>query len=218
MITITDREYKATKRIKQGKKALSPPLDELARWVAAKWGVTVLNIVYDRPNSLHAARVQVILEQDADARKFRQGVNFDAEKQAAIKKRFLEIIGRTPSHGYDVTGLFVVFSAFAPLAKQEADAQIQEAEVETLKRRLKNPDIWIISRCFGQVTIFFFTEDQAKQYEAHGKKAEYACRYFELLKPHDEFGYLKEQEYTVAFDSKQNFDEKYQGSWFNYYH
>jgi hypothetical protein len=218
MITTSDREYKATKRIKQGKKMLSPPFDELARWVAAKWGVTVLNVVYDRPNSIHAARVQVILEHEADARKFHRGVNFDVEKQVAIKEKFLEIIGRTPSHGYDVTGLFLVFSAFAPLAREEADAQIQEDEVERLKRELKNPDIWTISRCFGHVTIFFFTEDQVKRYEAQGKRAEYARRYFELLKPHDEFGYLKQQEYTLAFDSKQNFDEKYQGSWFNYYH
>jgi hypothetical protein len=218
MITTSDREYKATKEIRQGKKSLSPPFDELARWIAAKWNVTVLNVVYDRPNSLHAARVQVILEHEADERKFHRGVTFDPEKQAAIKGRFLEIIGRTPSHGYDVTRLFVVFSAFAPIARQEADAQIQNQEVEAFKRELRNPDIWTISRCFGYVTVFFFTDEQAKRHESEGKKLEYARRYFELLKPRDEFGYLKQDDYTIGFDSKQNFDEKYEGSWFNYYH
>jgi hypothetical protein len=162
--------------------------------------------------------VQVILEHEADARKFHRGENFDAEKQAAIKEKFLEIIGRTPAHGYDVTGLYVVFSAFAPLAKQEADAQIQEAEVEAFKRGLANPDIWIIDRCFGQITIFFFTEEQVQRYKAQGKKTEYARRYLELLKAHDEFGYLKKQYFTVFFDSKENFDENYGGSWFNYFH
>lgn len=217
MITTADNEYKATKKIKQGAETLAPPFEELAHWVAAKWGVTVLNVVYDRPNSLRGARVQVILEHQADALLFRNGPNFDEVKQAAVRQKFLDIIERAPTHDYSVKGLFVVFSAFAPLAKEEADAQVQDSEIESLQRNLGNPDIWCISRCFGRVTILFFTRDQATQYEAQGKKAEYARRYFELLKPHDEFGYLKEQEYMIDFDSKENFDKIYKGSWFNYY-
>ena len=57
MITASDREYKATKSIKQGKKCLVAPFDELAQWIAATWKVTVLNVIYDRANSLHAPRL-----------------------------------------------------------------------------------------------------------------------------------------------------------------
>lgn len=41
--------------------------------------------------------------------------------------------------------------------------------------------------------------------------------YFAILKPHDEFDYLVQESFTVAFDSKQNFDNNYQGNWFYYY-
>lgn len=217
MITSSDREYKATKHIKQGKKRLRFPFDELARWIELKWNVTVLNVIYDRANSLHAPRLQVILEHKTHARKFHRGVNFDQSKQSAIASRFLEIIGKGSTYDFNVDGLFVVFSAFAPLAREEADNQISDEDVQSLKARIGNPDIWEISRFFGYVTIFFFTDAQIKRYETERKKQEYARIYFEILKPHDEFGYLHRRDFKIDFDSKQNFDENYESNWFYYY-
>ena len=217
MITHWDREYKVTKRIKQGKKHLAAPFAELARWIAEKWNVSVLNVIYDRADSTHAPRLQVILEYESHARRFYRNVNFDSAKQKAIAGKFLEINERDKLHGFDMDGLFVVFSAFAPLAREEADSQIPDEDIHALNEKIGNPDIWEISRCFGQVTIFFFTDAQAKRYEAEGRKKEYARMYFDILKPHDEFGYLKERNFTIVFDSKQNFDENYESNWFYYY-
>lgn len=218
MITASDRDYKATKRIKQGSTKLKPPFDELATWVGENWDVSVLNVRYDRRNSVHAPRLQVIVEYEAHKKKFHTGMNFDRTKQTSIADKFLEIIGRDSGHGFDVDGLFVVFSAFAPVAKQEADSQISEEELKSLKKRIDNPDLWEISRCFGHVTFFFYTDDQAKSAEKNGLHEDYADRYFALLKPHDEFGYLRRSDFKSSVDSKQNFDENYQSNWFYYYH
>ena len=217
MITSSDSEYKATKRIKQGQARLEHPFDELAAWIATTWGVTVLNVIYDRANDLRAPRLQVILEHRCDAEAFRDGYNYDAKKQQAIKAHFLDIINRQPSHGYDVDGLFVVFSAFAPIAKAEADSKLSEQQIEALKNRLANPDLWVISRCFGHVTFMFYTNEQVSKHEANGEKEEYAGKYFEILKPKDEFGYLSLQDFIVSFDSKQNFDDNYKSNWYYYY-
>ncbi|EMI24347.1 hypothetical protein RESH_05068 [Rhodopirellula europaea SH398] len=108
-----------------------------------------------------------------------------------------------------------MFSAFAPIAKEEADGLIPELEIKALKKRIANPDLWEISRCFGHVTFFFFTDEQVKKHE--GKKDEYAAMYFELLKPHDEFGYLKRIQFKINFDSKQNFDNNFESNWYYYY-
>ena len=159
----------------------------------------------------------MILEHRRDAEKFRDGYNFDATKQQAIRAHFLDIINRQPSHGYDVDGLFVVFSAFAPIAKEEADSKLSEQQIEALKNRLSNPDLWVVSRCFGRVTFMFFTDEQAAKHEANGKKEEYAEKYFEILKPNDEFGYLSVDDFAVGFDSKQNFDDNFKGNWYYYY-
>lgn len=217
MITSSDREYKSTKRIKQGKGTLRAPFNELAAWIASTQYVTVLNVIYDRANSLHAPRLQVILEHPGEERKFCRGINFDRRKQNAVAKKFCEIIASDDAHCFDVDGLFVVFSAFSPLAKEEADSHISRANIEALKKRIGNPDLWEISRCFGHVTFFFFTNEQVKKYDSQGKRDEYASMYFDILKPHDEFGYLKRSRFKVSFDSKQNFDDKYQSNWFYYY-
>jgi hypothetical protein len=180
--------------------------------------VNVLNVVYDRRNSLHAPRLQVIVEYEAHAKKFHKGVNFDRDKQALVADKFLEIIGRDSGLGFDVDGLFVVFSAFAPIAMQEADSLISKEELESLRKCINNPDLWDISRCFGHVTFFFYTDEQAKSAEKKGLHHDYADKYFELLKPHDEFGYLRRCDFKANVDSKQNFDENYQSNWFYYYH
>ena len=39
----------------------------------------------------------------------------------------------------------------------------------------------------------------------------------ELLRPHDEFGYLSRWRFAVRFDSKENFDRKYDANWFYYF-
>lgn len=174
-------------------------------------------MIYDRRNNLHAPRLQVILEHQRDAEKFHDGINFDATKQQAIKAHFLNILNRQPSHGYDDTGLFVVFSAFVPIAKEEADSKLSEQQIEDLKNRLGNPDLWVISRCFGNVTFMFYTDEQAAKHEADGKKKEYAARYFEILKVNDEFEYLTAEDFAVRFDSKQNFDNNFEGNWYFYY-
>jgi hypothetical protein len=217
VITPSDKEYKETKRIKRGEARLEVPFDELARWIASEWRVTVLNVIYDRRNSLHAPRLQIILEHQEDVARFRSGVSFDQQKEQAIKARFLEIIGRDDAGRFDVDGLFIFFSAFAPLARQDADNQISDKAIRDLKAQIGNSDLWEISRRFGSVTFFFFTDAQRRRYEAEGKRAEYARFYFDLLNPHDEFGHLDEKEYTVAFDSKENFDKNYEGNWFYYY-
>lgn len=218
MIVSSDQDYKETKRIKQGKQSVPEPFQELAEWISNKWSVSVLNVRYDSANSLHAPRIQVVLEYKSDAQKFHHGVNYDKKKQEAVAEKFLEIIGRDPSHEFDVDRLFVIFSSFAPIAKQEADSKITNGEIESLKRKIGNPDLWKISRCFGHVTFLFFTDEQVERYEAQGKKGEYAKLYFEILKPHDEFGYLEQEAFEVNFDSKQNFDENYQSNWYYYYH
>lgn len=241
LITSSDSEYKATKRIKQGKARLAPPFDELAEWIAATWDVTVLNVIYDPANELHAPRLQVIVEHQHDAESFRDGLNFDATKQQAIKSRFLDTIttqrsqhkerrtlpwpirllqrfakSSSPVEGDDTDGLFVVFSAFAPIATEEANGKLSAQAIEALQNRLGNPDLWVISRCFGQVTFMFYTDEQAARHEANGKKEDYAGEYFEILKPNDEFGYLSVMDFVVRFDSKQNFDDNYESNWYYY--
>lgn len=217
MIMYTDRDFKSTKRIKQGLKRLRAPFDALAKWIASKRKVTVLNVIYHRATSWCSPRLEVVLEHPCQERQFHRGFNYDRRRQKAIANKFIELNGQDGAPVFDVEGLFVVFSSFSQIANRETDHQIPDAHIKALKKRIGNPDLWCIDRCLGSVTFFFFTEEQKKKHEALGKKREYANMYFDILKPHDEFGYLKRSNFTVRFDSKQNFDDHYESNWYYYY-
>jgi hypothetical protein len=147
---------------------------------------------------------------------FFDGHNFDPLKQQAIAARFTELVNRQEPASYDVDGLLVVFSAFAPLAREEADSQITDVEVHVLQERIANPHLWTIHRCFARVTFMFHTDEQARTHAEAGWQEAYADQYFELLQKHDEFKYLHRARFSVEFDSKENFDKNYGSSWFYY--
>lgn len=217
MVTANDREYKATRLIKRGEAALEPVLAQLAAWIAARWLVTVLNVIYDEIDVHHKRpRLQVIVEHSREWREFFDGPNFDTAKQQAIAARFAELVNRQYPGRCDVDGLVVVFSAFAPMARQDADSQIADVDICDLRERIANPHLWTIHRCFGRVTFMFYTDEQVRTYAQAGRRQAYADLYFELLQRHDEFGYLRRARFTVEFDSKENFDKNYAGNWFYY--
>ncbi len=218
LVTSYDPEYKATKLIKQGKAALEPVMADMADWVASRWQVTVLNVIYDQIDASHnrRPRLQVIVEHSHECQAFFDGHNFDPLKQQAVAARFAELVNQQQPTRYDVDGLFVVFSAFAPLARREADSQIADREVNALQERIANPQLWTIHRCFGRVTFMFYTDEQARTHAQAGLREPYADRYFELLQKHDGFKYLHRARFSVEFDSKEKFEKNHGASWFYY--
>jgi hypothetical protein len=218
VITSGDDAYRKTKRIKQGRATLSAPFAELAAWISAQWQVTVLNILHELPELLEGRpRLRVVLEHPRERRVFEDESGYDESKQQAVAARFAEIVGRDRRHSrYSVAGLLVVFTAFSPLALEEADGRLSKRRIRALQKRAANPQLWTIHRWFGRVTFMFHTDEQAQAAARSGLRERYADLYFALLRKHDEFGYLNRAEFSVELDSKENLDRNYGGSWFNY--
>lgn len=213
MITPADEAYKSTKRLLQGSDALAYPFDQLAAWISKTWDVRVLNVVYKYLDNVQAPRLQVILEQNADV----EPLCYDKQKQDAVATRFLELLADWSGCPFRVDGLFVVFSAFAPIALAEADGRLTDEDIDNFLGQLGNPELWTIQRFFGNAIFFFYTEEQVARSTAKGLQEDYARRYFDLLEPYDEFDCLKECDYRITFDSKQNLDKKYRGRWADYF-
>jgi hypothetical protein len=113
--------------------------------------------------------------------------------------------------------LFVYFSAFAPIAKEEANGAIPKQKIELLKNEIADNNLWEISRGFAEVTFFLYKAGQIDEYMKNGVREQWGRKYFELLSRYDEFGYFKKESYYVYLDSKENFDTNYNGNWFYYY-
>lgn len=214
-----DIEYRDTKYIKRNNLKLNAPFQELSDWIESVYKVKVLNIIYDHLiHNNHSPRLQVILEteEDRDTFKDQELLNYDEEKQKNISDKFSQIVQRDNLTKYHYEKLFVCFPAFQPTAREDANEKIKDSEIENLKSKLADDHLWQIRRMFGSVTFFFYTNKQMEEAKAQGLLRTYSKEYLNLIKQYDEFGYLNETNFSVIFDSQENFETNYQGNWFYY--
>jgi hypothetical protein len=218
MIAPSDDDYRDTRRLKIHGTELPSPFKELAKWIAARYGVHVLNIILDTIEPDGRPRLSVILEWAGEERRFmeEQFPNFDPPKQCEVRERFAAIAGEQANRKIDMARLLVIFSSFEPVARTDANWRVTDRDIEQLKRALNDNDLWEIRRGFATVTFFFHTDAQVKANEASGARERFALAYAQLTAPYDEFGYLAKRGITVCLDSKENFDSVYRGNWVYY--
>lgn len=236
MITKNDESYVDTKLVKQGLKKMNPVFQELADWINRKYAVEVLNIYYDKIEEANGyrPRLEVIFELPVDGIKFRDknSINYDSRKQSDISAKFAEIvlansqkpkklldrfIHLSKSYNYDIENLLVIFSSFEPIAKEEANSNVTQEEIDGLKEKYGDFNFWEISKFFSRTTFFFYTDEQLSKYKNDRLMEKLRIDYFNILKKHDEFDYIKLEDFSIAFDSKENLDKNYKGNWYFYY-
>jgi hypothetical protein len=220
MIAPSDPDYAETKLVKRGERVLTPLFKELADWIAAVYpGVVVLNIYYDkvaRPANLAHPRLNVIFEWEDEKKLFCVDYgSFDPLKADAIAAKFKELLRDHPEQSFDTNRLFVIFSAFEPVARLEAIWRVRPEQLAQLQSKMNNPAIWQIRGDWGGIGVFFYTNAQLKNLQ-DGLKAECADAYAEIISEYDEFGYFQRKPAQVTFESKENFDKNYHGNWFYY--
>lgn len=211
----SDDDYKETKLIKRGERAVSAHFDQLVRFIHAQFETTVLNIVYDTIEHQELRpRLNVIVEREASLAKFKNktfGYNAKAQRAVADHCR------RVSSLPFDVENVFVIFTAFDRVAKIEANEGIPESEIERLQSTLHNDELWTISRFASGATFFLYTDAQVKKNGANGYIQQVSTKYYEVLRAYDEFNYFDPDHFLAALDSKENFDTNYKSNWRFYY-
>jgi hypothetical protein len=232
MVVSTDPDYIETKIIKRGHKQLDPIFQRLADWIDQTYGTPVLNIYYDKIEvDKNRPRLNIIFEFFPEAEKFKDKIrNFDPIKQKAVTDKFRVILKHPTSTSnllskllnnlvpprYNTKNLLVIFDSFEPIAREEANQNIPETEIEKLKTEIGMKDLWTIYRQFSVATFFFYTGQQLETYSTDGTTDSLKEKYYNLLKRYDEFGYINPDTYFIRFDTKENFDKNYQSSWFYY--
>jgi len=233
MIVSTDPDYLDTKIVKRGVKKLDPIFQELADWINQKFDTPVLNIYYDKIDvDKSRPRLSIIFEYYQSVEKFRDQIgNYETEKQNLIANQFRQVLKSKsiPSRSFfdrlfkksyasqfDTDRLLVIFTAFEPIAREEVNHRIPQAEIDNLKQELTSKNVWEIYREFATTTYFFYTDTQIEDYKANGTTQIMTQQYFDILKKYDEFDYIKPDTYFLTFDSKENFDKNFESNWFWY--
>ena len=212
MTSPSDKSYKETKLIKQGKAVINPDFAPLAAWIDKTYNVQTMNIVYDVVAYDKQPRLEILFEYGRDAEKFR----YSAERKKAIIHTFATTFNNAGK--YCTEKMFVIFDAFASIAIEEAHGHISTFQLEQLQDALNIEALWKMSYSdgFDMVTFFFYTDQQVQENTGNGMKEMLADRYFQVLKSHDEFNYMKRENFIVGLDSKENLDKNYSGSLLNY--
>lgn len=234
MIMPSDKDYKETKQIMLGKKEMKPEFKLLAEWIDKKYGVKTINIYYDTIDEGSRPRLEICFEtvkerstfngkgivifdhskQDDIALKFKKTL----EEQGIVKKsRLFGLFKKAGTSKYMTDNIWVIYGAFEPVARIEANESVPQAKVVELKEKLDDKSLWEISRAFSGTTFFLYTDDQVKEYEKSETFKDWTDKYFELLTQYDEFGYFKREFFSVYLDSKENFESNYESNWYYYY-
>jgi len=206
----------------------------LAEWIDKTFSVKTINIIYYTIDKGQRPALNICFEFESEKSKFHDKTNFNfhSRKTQAIGKQFkttllqqglfkkkslFDFSKNDNNSKYLTDNIWVVFSAFEPIAKAEANQSVPQEIVQDLKRQIDNKDIWDISNNSSRTTFFLYTKKQVEECNKNGVKEEWAEMYFNILTRYDEFGYFKKGLYSIDLDSKENFDKNYQSNWFYYY-
>jgi hypothetical protein len=220
MLTTTDIAFQESTAIKRNKNSIHKDFVALRDWIQEKYSVAVLNVCYDfiYPSGEKIPRLDIVVEYEKDVEVFKDDNNqiFRDDVVEEITKKFKEVI-KSKRKKYKTDNLFLICSAYEPVAKSYVNSQVNKFELDRMIEEVDSPIVWKVQNYFGTTTIFLFTDEQVEKYQDSYFISDLKNDYLEMVKKYDEFGYFDVDSIVINVDSKENFDNNYNSSWFSYY-
>lgn len=209
---MTDCNYQQTKRILLGQERMDEKYVQLADYIQKSFFVQVINVTCtQRENTIN---LTLWLKYENEENMFyKEPFVVDSQKMNRILRQFKQIM----KLGNESMNICLSFQAFETLAKVETNNAVTQHEILELKGKLRCNDIWEISRCLSNVVFFLYKDKQVSQYEERGYIDKWSEMYLGLLKRYDEFGFYTKENFHIKLDSKENFDNNFNGDWYYYY-
>lgn len=216
------RLYNKCRKMKLGKGKLPVPLEQLRCWVNDRYSINVLNVVYDRIDlGPHEGRprLNLIIETKNDYDKMHKDwLTPIPSYRVSILNRFAKIIKELElTDEYNTRDVHLIFDDFSDEAMGQASAELIQRDKRKLMKEFKDSKIWEITGISKQVIVFYLTEQDIKDNEKNGVSDLIKQQCFERVKRYDEFNYFKLETFPITFDSKENLDKNYNGSFFYYF-
>ena len=222
MYFTTDPLYKIAKEIKLRTRTRSVISEEMTNWARKSLKVNVLDTIFLWKNNGKLPSLQIILEYPADYN-FLHGDRqnpYNKKYNLIFAKKYIELAESNESSfekGYVPEDFHFSYFVFSSVAMTECLGKISKEELDNLKRKYSNNRIWDIHVYYQSVIIFFLSEPDVDMNQKEGINDAIISDLHEIIDRYDDFNYSKFDTFYIRFDSKQNFDEKFKGSWQNYY-
>ncbi len=218
----SDKLYIETKSIKLGKKAIKKEFQKLANWAKHNLNITILNGYFSLKNRNTLPSLHIVFELQKDYNQLHGDPEYPYNQKynKLISSNFLRIMeelkidGFANYHGED---FHMSYSVFSKVAIIECLNNLNKSDLNQIKEKYLSKGLWEISIQHGSVIIFYTIETEIESNNKSGVNKEIENKIKDLTHQYDEFRYLEEESIFFGYDSKENFDKKYNGNWHNYY-
>jgi len=218
MTSPQDALYQETKRIRLQGLPIGWPFAELSAWASLQYRLRVFNAALEfMPHNPSVARLIVVLDTEDELSFLTRNDGYLTQVQERFAVYLQDLLTARGDPRLDGKRLLVIFTSLERIARIEANERVTQRDVDRLQAKLHNPALWHISRNYDSVTFFFHTEAQVVAAQNSGLLDLYAQAYAHVVAPYDELSYLRKRGINVYFESKENFEKNYQGSWLHYY-
>lgn len=230
-----DDGYRRARSARRGEACLDPRLDGFVARFEQRFRFRPLWLETDlvtRTDAPHPwLRADVVLERTEQYRTFcRSTLGYDRRKQRLVARLLVEELGaeglcqlfalpQAPRAGSPSgSDVFVCFSDFEAVATSEAHGGVTPDESARFASSLGlGDDLWCLQRLWGPPIVFVHTDRQAAGLRSSAAPARWADDYYDVVRRHDEFGYLTRAGIVIAVDSKETLDRDYGGNWYYYF-
>ncbi len=215
---IDNETYNIVKKYKNNEIELEPVQKDFVDLLSKKYNAKILCYFYNYVIQNHEKRprLDIIVERTNDYNKFlNENLNFKTQIQNEILTEFkkLTVFNEIENN----KKIFVSFHDFEENAIIEAHGHIKDEDLKKIAESIDKENIWIIKKFFQGITIFLYRERTISLETKNTILELFKKQYFSKLKQYDEFNYCTLNSLNVKFDTKENFEENYQGSWFYYF-
>ena len=214
--------FAQTSSLKRGEMALPSCLEVLRERIFERFGIRILNIVYDTieigPHE-GKPRLEVIVESEDDIKKSHKDRLFPRDDvKETIQKEFAKLVEQLDLHdSYKTNGVLVVFDDFSRAAREKAVKKFLEKHAERLVKKWAANRVWRLEGPFDYVVAFFEDEKTKQAAAENGTQEQIRQECYRLVKQYDEFNYVDPEAFSIVFDSKENLNKHYAGNLYYYF-
>jgi hypothetical protein len=231
----TDKFYKETKEILKGNQRLPDIYKDLIDWIQKNLDARIINIKYDKIENSNTPRLKLVTWSQSDYIKFQRQDQFayNEEFQQMIASEFKRLVkiydlgptrlknlfkkSKNENQGFNTDDLWICYTDFSNVAKTEAMNMIPTEQTKNFKSKYIRDYIWDIHPNIYEIIIFYYTEQQIIDHKNVNLFESIKNEYYSMIKPYDEYGFYTKDSLKIRTDSKENFDNNFESSWFYYY-
>lgn len=221
MIQVNNNTYYETLEILRGDKKLPKIYVELNEWLYEKYHIHAYNFEFKEihPNSpAHKFRLYILLPSRDEYRSMFKGYNFDNEKQTAIADKFYDLAKKYNLESIkNYKDAFVAYSDFSYDMRIDYFRRAYRLIEKELFEKYKIYSVWRIYDNDTTLVVFYQRIINVKTNWFIGISKQIKDEFYKTLHKLDEFNIFTYDNLSVHFDSKENFDNKFGGSYKQYF-